>query len=71
MGSAAGVEAMDKIGGAAADAGSEGDARRVLAAMLSALVRAAISASLSSRSAKAGSRGDGSSLCRRSRSAIT
>ena len=63
---------MDKVGGAEADAGSEVAASLVLAAMWSAVVIAATSASLLSRSAKAGSRGDGSCPCRRtSRSAIT
>jgi hypothetical protein len=54
LGSGAVAEAMDEIGGADADAGSEGAATLVLAAMSSALVRAAASSSLSSRSAKVG-----------------
>jgi hypothetical protein len=61
-----------QVGDAEASAGSEGAASLVLAAMSSALVRATTSASLSSRSAKAASRGYGSCPCRRtSRSAIT
>jgi hypothetical protein len=46
LGSVAGVEAIDRVGGAEADAGSEGDASLVLAATSSALVRAATSAQL-------------------------